>query len=880
MNCRNGLQILQSRKHPREGEVGRPTYQCVASPATLLRTFFRITINTIISFLSTISIFLLLSILFLKRPYEDALTFTTTCIHRGSVVQSLFLLEHFGVTRPYSSSPKSSSARASSSSSFFFIFQLASASPFCDASTPVVTGTATMIQPSTADTPLAVANGNDGTWMQSKSTFGVGCILGPASKITFSGASLPVRDAVGQPPPQHTYNGAVSAATMGFIDGAVMPQGHIAISGPQRGGGTADPMMARLLAPMVVLISGNRFQNGSAILVEGHLPPDSNITISANFFDTSSRCALLTRTISTFNAVVVIADVVPMSLFARASIRAEGNFITSASGTNRFSVPFMINSLIFYGNASCVFNKNNVQSHGNVTGGSNTWMLLFHHENYIVGAPPPAFITFAEPGGLWALNDNSIELTTENSGFVRVCNMPGAVNISGNGVFSLRGNRIIAKPISTTTQSSLFGASSGNPLANCSYIFEGNYIEVHGYSNVIYTLGGDFFGHSLVDVSNNRFVCAGSNSILTLNFLKVQLSGPKSRFFVQNNSFLTLVGSTRASGSTIAFAAGFSMADRSTLVLHNNRIAAEIEEPNATAKRFVSMNSDPLITSSPHAASGGGNGFGLPSVSVCQTVFYSSHISRRLQLPMAFDTRFLSMPVELCPTTNTLSASLVVATPSITAQTMTRSTELSYRSPSASALRLSKTSSDGWETKSVSRNGDSSPSSSDGHESVSHSQASDRQSPSSSYSHSLSLGLTIGGTNSDGRTRTASASAAGTRSSSPSAAASYRTQSASLSPSLEFDNFSSTKSFVSMSISSSASGFGVASASPSAVDDTDTPPHPRCPRRHPSLPPPLIGSQRARERITPRPPQKPHPLSAPPLLHRPPRVCRLRRPQQ
>ena len=99
-------------------------------------------------------------------------------------------------------------------------------------------------------------------------------------------------------------------------------------------------MLARLLAPMVVLISGNHFHSGGAILVEGHLPPDSNISIVANVFHTDSRCPLLTRIIASFNAVVVIADVVPMSLFARATVRAVGNFITSASGLNRFSVPF------------------------------------------------------------------------------------------------------------------------------------------------------------------------------------------------------------------------------------------------------------------------------------------------------------------------------------------------------------------------------------------------------------------------------------------------------------------------------------------------------------------------------------------------------------
>ena len=197
-----------------------------------------------------------------------------------------------------------------------------------------------MIQPSATDTPLEVVNSNDGSWVLQKASFGVGCTLGSGAKITFSGASLPARDAVGQPPPQHTYNGAVSAATMGFIEGDVMPQGHIAISGPQRGGGTADPMLARLLAPMVVLISGNHFHSGGAILVEGHLPPDSNISIVANVFHTDSRCPLLTRIIASFNAVVVIADVVPMSLFARATVRAVGNFITSASGLNRFSVPF------------------------------------------------------------------------------------------------------------------------------------------------------------------------------------------------------------------------------------------------------------------------------------------------------------------------------------------------------------------------------------------------------------------------------------------------------------------------------------------------------------------------------------------------------------
>ena len=158
---------------------------------------------------------------------------------------------------------------------------------------------------------------------------GDGCFVSSYARLNLSGAAVPTA----------SVSGIVEGVLISFTNGNVLPQGQIVVTGP-------SSTVAASLVAMRVLLSGNNFATGSSVLVTGSFPPDSNITLSGNEFISDKRSVLQTLIVTTFLTMIAIVDVVPMVLFARASIAFQYNLV-NCTASNLFPIPFVVDSLTF-----------------------------------------------------------------------------------------------------------------------------------------------------------------------------------------------------------------------------------------------------------------------------------------------------------------------------------------------------------------------------------------------------------------------------------------------------------------------------------------------------------------------------------------------------
>ena len=425
--------------------------------------------------------------------------------------------------------------------------------------------------------------------------------------------------------------------------------------------------------PVRVLISGNSFQDGAAILFTGSLPPNSNVTISFNTFVTSTTNTHMTyRITSVFVTVIAFADVVPIVLNEGAYLSADYNDIRTDSGTTLHSIPFVVGAMTFNrGSAGRVAN-NVIRSYGALPTCGNTWVLLFDVTQYIVGTTTDALFRYYS-GGSWAFEDNWMDIATQSDNFALVGNSPRIVEALGGGSYTVTGNYIRSTPL-TTTEHNIFWTTDGNVVTDFTYRFDSNVFEAYGNSHSTYSLSIAMSGSSLLSFSNNSFISAGPN---TANYAGLGLTYMygSSRAIVNGNTFVTKIGATRGRHAFLLWQ-GMIFADSTILSFVGNSIDAA--DRTNFAYKLVFVNG--IATNIAPTA----------RIIVCDLQYYGAPLRQRLELQRGVDSNFFALPFELCPVTasHTLqpsSSPTLLESNSLSTEASVSESATNYRSSSASA---------------------------------------------------------------------------------------------------------------------------------------------------------------------------------------------------
>lgn len=355
-----------------------------------------------------------------------------------------------------------------------------------------------------------------------------GCSVAENSFVNISGAMLPILYVGVNPVP----------VGMMFNNGTVGAGSAMVIQGPLNN-------KARMTVPWLVDIIGNTFERDAQLRVIGSIPINSTITISSNTFDVQQSNSFLTDTVDSLIAISVGGQLTevfePMSIYLNSALNITNNVITiNAVAANKKGAGIaLLSEVYFTNNTDLRINENKVDAQCSATKGC-------------IGFETSSFLNMVE-GYYHAhahLDRNTFEI------------------VNGRG---------FVLPAVWSPNSTFYLSASHNMLS----LTDNNatFVEHEHAISILQMAAGR---HTTIDMISNIITSTGNR----LLFFTAAADFTEDAIF--NCSWNDIF--TTAGDPGVYFIDQFSLIDRSTFVIDNNRF--QRQDNTAVTRPYVSLTFD------------------------------------------------------------------------------------------------------------------------------------------------------------------------------------------------------------------------------------------------------------------------------------------------